>query len=787
MNLETNIREIQKGILQWYPFREGAKCLYIGEETDAVYEMLTDPENDRIRGLFVRCVKPEELSDFTLQEEYDYIISIASLEKLENIADALCVLAERLAPKGHMLLGFNNRFGARYFFGDQDPYTGNIMDGIEDYRRAYSKSEDRFVGRCYDKASLVSMLTAAGLKQQNYSVFPDLSNMQVLIREDYKSNEDFSIRILPTFNNPSTVFLEEEYVYNSLQRNDMLHAMANAYVFDCTRLEAEVDTSDILQVTSSMGRDREDAFFTMIRKRESSSHADEKRGEEETVIVEKLPAYAEGEKRIEKMLEIAEHLRSRGVPVIDMELQEKSLVMPYIDAPTAQAYLTKLLEEDENHFLEKMDEFIALVKMAGADFEGGESGEMPGYPDLVPLNCFYEHGHFLFFDQEFETTEYPPELAVYRAIYAMRTVIEKCDGAVTLPMLYQRYLGTEDVAKWQDLEWEFISKLRNEKAMAPYFSKVRHDFGKVYSNRQRMNFSAEEYMERFVNIFKGLEDKKVVVFGSGQFAKQFMQMYGGDYEVAAVVDNRVDVQGEDFYGVKISSPEILKQLESGSYRVIICIKNFLSVKKQLEDMGVSDFGIFDPAQRYMRERFRRGGEMSGNVTDPNNVTEAGNGDIASAKIGDGAVESSNKSAPRKYHIGYIAGVFDLFHVGHLEKFKMAKELCDYLIVGLVTDEGVVRYKKTTPFVPFEERKAMLEACRYVDEVVKIPPNFGGTREAWKMYGFDVQFSGSDYEDDPRWIADKEFLEEHGSTMVFFPYSEATSSSKLKELINRKLL
>jgi cellulose biosynthesis protein BcsQ len=74
MNLETNIREIQKGILQWYPFREGAKCLYIGEETDAVYEMLTDPENDRIRGLFVRCVKPEELGDFAHQEEYDYII-----------------------------------------------------------------------------------------------------------------------------------------------------------------------------------------------------------------------------------------------------------------------------------------------------------------------------------------------------------------------------------------------------------------------------------------------------------------------------------------------------------------------------------------------------------------------------------------------------------------------------------------------------------------------------------------------------------------------------------------
>ena len=136
-----------------------------------------------------------------------------------------------------------------------------------------------------------------------------------------------------------------------------------------------------------------------------------------------------------------------------------------------------------------------------------------------------KQGHFLFFDQEFETTDYPPEVAVYRTIYAMRTVIEKCDGAVTLPMLYQRYLGTEDVAKWQDLEWEFISKLRNEKAMAPYFSKVRHDFGKVYSNRQRMNFSAEEYMERFVNISKGWRTRRWLSSVVVNLPKQFMQMY----------------------------------------------------------------------------------------------------------------------------------------------------------------------------------------------------------------------------------------------------------------------
>ena len=241
-------------------------------------------------------------------------------------------------------------------------------------------------------------------------------------------------------------------------------------------------------------------------------------------------------------------------------------------------------------------------------------------------------------------------------------------------------------------------------------------------------------------------------------------MYGKDIDIDAVIDNNVDNQGKDFFGIKISKPEILKQYENRTYRVIICIKNFLSVVNQLEDMGVTEYGIFDPSQMYERPRKK-------SIYD----------------VYDGAGGKSADNKPKKYHTGYIAGVFDLFHIGHLEKFKLAKEQCDYLIVGLVTDEGVIKKKKTTPFVPFEERKAMLEACRYVDEVVEIPLEYSGSREAWKMYGFDVQFSGSDYVEDEWWLAEKEFLEQHGVDMVFFPYTESTSSSKLKKLIDEKLI
>jgi len=146
-----------------------------------------------------------------------------------------------------------------------------------------------------------------------------------------------------------------------------------------------------------------------------------------------------------------------------------------------------------------------------------------------------------------------------------------------------------------------------------------------------------------------------------------------------------------------------------------------------------------------------------------------------------------ESTPKKYHTGYIAGVFDLFHIGHLNMFKKAKEQCDYLIVGVVTDEGVMDYKKGYPYIPFHERLEIVSSCRYVDKAVEIPYHYSGTRNAYKMYHFDCQFSGSDYMDNPDWLGEKTFLEKQGADLVFFPYTEGTSSTKIKSIIERSLL
>ena len=140
----------------------------------------------------------------------------------------------------------------------------------------------------------------------------------------------------------------------------------------------------------------------------------------------------------------------------------------------------------------------------------------------------------------------------------------------------------------------------------------------------------------------------------------------------------------------------------------------------------------------------------------------------------------------KYKVGYLAGVFDLFHVGHLNLIRRAKERCDYLIVGALSDELVVKFKKNPPYIPFEERKQVLEAIRYVDEVVKVTEENHEKMKAWNLYHFDCLFSGDDYSGNPYWIEDQKSLQKVGSNIEFFPYTKSTSSTMIKAAITKSL-
>lgn len=137
----------------------------------------------------------------------------------------------------------------------------------------------------------------------------------------------------------------------------------------------------------------------------------------------------------------------------------------------------------------------------------------------------------------------------------------------------------------------------------------------------------------------------------------------------------------------------------------------------------------------------------------------------------------------RYKIGYTTGVFDLFHIGHLNILKRAKEQCDYLIVGVSTDEVVLSYKNKKPVITFEERCEIVSAIRYVDEVV--PQTSMNKLEAYHKYKFDALFHGNDWQGSDMYNKIISEFTSVGVDVVFLPYTNGISSTDIKKSMEKR--
>lgn len=133
---------------------------------------------------------------------------------------------------------------------------------------------------------------------------------------------------------------------------------------------------------------------------------------------------------------------------------------------------------------------------------------------------------------------------------------------------------------------------------------------------------------------------------------------------------------------------------------------------------------------------------------------------------------------KKYKIGFTDGVYDMFHVGHLNMIKEAKKHCDYLIVGVHSDEIVEGYKNRKTVINENERREIVEAIRYVDKAV-----INRTREKlelWKEHKFDVVFIGDDWKGTERWNNFEKILAEVGVSVEYIPYTKGISTTQIRE-------
>lgn len=133
-------------------------------------------------------------------------------------------------------------------------------------------------------------------------------------------------------------------------------------------------------------------------------------------------------------------------------------------------------------------------------------------------------------------------------------------------------------------------------------------------------------------------------------------------------------------------------------------------------------------------------------------------------------------------IGYTTGVFDMFHIGHLNILRRAKEQCDFLIVGVSIDELVEHDKHKKPIIPFENRCAIVEAIRYVDKVV--PQIDKNKYSAWEKFHFNKMFVGSDWQGTPLWKEFERQFSPVGVDIVYLSHTDGISSTMLREIIEK---
>lgn len=132
-------------------------------------------------------------------------------------------------------------------------------------------------------------------------------------------------------------------------------------------------------------------------------------------------------------------------------------------------------------------------------------------------------------------------------------------------------------------------------------------------------------------------------------------------------------------------------------------------------------------------------------------------------------------------LGYTSGVYDLFHIGHVNLLRNAKSLCDKLIVGVTVDE-LVAYKNKKPVIPFTERIEIVKSIRYVDAA--IPQENIDKFLVWEKIHFDVLFVGDDWFHNPRWEEMEKRFKDVNVRVIYFPYTKGTSSTLINSTLER---
>lgn len=449
----------------------------------------------------------------------------------------------------------------------------------------------------------------------------------------------------------------------------------------------------------------------------------------------KKAIYPEGMPNLDKLVEDSVRLEGKNVQVLVPEKCGKNLIRtPKQTYITLKQYISEIVKSGDRikliDVLDRLYDEISKARPIDDDVV---------YTEMIPINAFVRtDGNIIFFDQEYTRNDVGFDSPMFRSIRDVYFYNTDAGILVSQEELIERY-GLKE--RWNEYLFKEDIFWNRVKRKGYYLMKENLD-----RETQPMNAGGVAIFDPL----EGLFNKKIILFGTGKYADGFFEQYieNSNRDVAFFVDNSSEKIGKEKNGTEIKSPEEITNLEHGSYRVVIVVKDYEEIYSQLQRMGVyrTDIRIYSPAFHWEYDPYK----------------------IINAKT-DG-----------KYNIGFTTGVFDLFHIGHLNILKNAKSRCHYLIAGVLSDELAAQDKGRIPIIPYEERAEIIRSCGFVNQVVKIDFHNTDKMVCFKELHFGCLFAGGDHADDDYWLTLRDRLLSVGSNLEFFPYTKMTNSSVLRE-------
>lgn len=760
LEVASYLSELPNGLLGWYPFKADSTILQIGSWFGAFTEMLgsrckmvTVVESDpyraamtkiRLEGLGNLEVVHKTISEYCREcgRKFDYII-FAVDENKDEIPDKDIYFAiiqdakSILSTEGKLLMAVPNRFGAKYFSGEPDPNTKVRFDGMTGDESGLYR---------FSRAELLEFIERVGFPYSKlYYPMPDHRRTRLIYTEDLRPGTDMREKIDIYVDYKTERVLDEPILVDHLIQNDVMPFFSNSFLIEA----GNTPCSNVIYSAISAERDRDKAFATNIYDND---------------LVEKIPLYPEGRTGIDRLLKHTRELSERGIPVLEMEEKSGIATMRRMHTPSLSHYLRNEVKKDAGVLARSMDKLWEYI-LRSSEHVPAEMNCMrhwapeaewgvilkKAYIEMIPVNCFCDQGDFLFYDQEFTRANCPAQYVLFRALRDMYFFVSELEEIVPLETLKDRYGLTSTWEYYEQEEELFQTELRRRNVYSGFYHWIWFYGDVMRENRRKLDMQNEE--DNCFNPLDNLDGRRIILFGSGKMADYYLSLYGEVDRPLFIVDNNPDKWGTEKEGIEIKAPDTLSKMMYGTYRVIIAIKDYEPVAEQLEKMGI---GV-DSYKVLSREMI---------ALLPEKLTDT---------MSDG-----------KYNIGYVTGVFDLFHIGHLNLLKNCKKRCHYLIAGVLTDELTEQDKAKKPFIPFEERMEIVKQCKYVDRVIAVDFHNTDKIDAWKELRYGCLFSGSDHEGQPYWTWLQRKLRTIGSDLEFFPYTQSTSSTILQAAITDRM-